>query len=281
MAAVGPNRTQAVAELIERAQKEKVMSEEQAVETQEVETVDAAPLNDVFGNAEPTGVEHVETPSTDQPEPEMDVKEEEPSSPEPEPETPEPTQKSERDLGLEKALVAERQKRQAAEFALQQNQVPEEKKEFWDDPEARLEAMANDLRAESQRNLLNLSESHAKARYEDYQDKYDVFKNMATENPSLINQMLSQPDPAEWAYRQAEKQAFAQEIGEDPTAYRAKIEAEIRAEVEKEFNNKVAEKVNKVSGLPPAAGSLTNKRATPKPISNKPLKDPGILPVLA
>lgn len=67
-------------------------------------------------------------------------------------------------------------------------------------------------------------------------DRYvDVFKAALKENPALRPIMEAQRHPWQYAYQQGQKILAMQEIGTDPTAYRTKLEADIRARIESEM----------------------------------------------
>jgi hypothetical protein len=82
---------------------------------------------------------------------------------------------------------------------------------------------------------LNLSEAMIRDKYEDVDEKLAVFKKAAEANPALRAELSRQPHPYAWMYSQAQRMQALAEVGDDPTAYRAKVEAEIRAKVEAEY----------------------------------------------
>lgn len=166
---------------------------------------------------------------------------------------------------IEKELAAfkakaldETRKRQALEQKLaEKDKAP---LEFdWDNPEKTLEAVREEMRAENQARLLDMSEAGAQARHEDYGEKYEIFVSMAQENPALVQTMLTKPDPAEYAYQMATQRIFHDEVGADPKTYEDKMRAKIRQEVEAEFAAKASSKKALADSLPPSANSLTDK----------------------
>jgi hypothetical protein len=161
------------------------------------------------------------------------------------------------DSGWKAAYFAEKSKRKALEDA-----KPKEEEDVtfdWTNPENTIARLKQELRQENQRNFLNLSEAHCKARNPDYGEKYAVFAKMAEENPSIAHAMLSQTDPAQYAYDMAKKQMLLDEIGTDPETYRAKIEAEIRANIEAEYETRTGAKRQLLKSLPPSAAKMTDK----------------------
>lgn len=176
--------------------------------------------------------------------------------------------KASEQAGLMAALMAEREKRQAAERKLAEK--PKEPLKFdWDNPEATIEAVREEMRQENQTRLLDMSEAGARARHEDYGEKYEVFVAMAKENPALVQAMLAKPDPAEYVYQTATQRIFHDEVGADPKAYEDKLRAKIRQEVEAEFSTKADSKKALADSLPPSANSLTDKNT---PVDT--IKDP-------
>jgi hypothetical protein len=57
------------------------------------------------------------------------------------------------------------------------------------------------------------------------------FKEAAKGDPTLFPKLYQQPDPYGWLAKHVEVLRMQREIGDDPTAYRAKLRAEIEAEL--------------------------------------------------
>lgn len=117
-----------------------------------------------------------------------------------------------------------------AQHQAPQQQPEGEPKTFWDDPEGTIAQAVTGVRQEMTARILDISEASARARHADYNDKFNVFAELVSKNPHIYQTMLAQPDPAEWAYQTAARQAVMQDIG-DPLEYRSKIEQEIRAQI--------------------------------------------------
>jgi hypothetical protein len=66
----------------------------------------------------------------------------------------------------------------------------------------------------------------------DIDEKIMAFKQAAQADPSLVAAMMSNPHPWKFAYEKARQMEMLKEIGTDPAAYRAKLEAEIRAQLQ-------------------------------------------------
>lgn len=99
-----------------------------------------------------------------------------------------------------------------------------------EDPEGFQRYMAH----ERQQQKLHASEIALRQQKPDVDEKLAVFMAAAKENPSLLAKANDQPHPWGWMYEEAQRIAARNEIGDDPTAYRSKIEAEIRAKIEAE-----------------------------------------------
>jgi hypothetical protein len=138
------------------------------------------------------------------------------------------------------ALIGERRRRQEAEnerealrqqLAQFQTQTPPP--DFWDDPDQafnhRLQTVLPDIteriRSELRVERVKESADDARSRYQDYDQTIDVFHQLATQNPSLQQQMLMARDPAEFAYKTAKTHQQVQSYGS--------IEQMIEAEVAK------------------------------------------------
>lgn len=85
---------------------------------------------------------------------------------------------------------------------------------------------------------LNLSERMLRAAKPDAADvdaKIAVFKKAATDNAALRAQLASHPDPYQFAYDIGQRTLAMEEVGTDPAAYRARVEAELREKILAEY----------------------------------------------
>ena len=83
------------------------------------------------------------------------------------------------------------------------------------------------------------------------------FRELANSDPTLFSKLYSQPHPYNWLTREVDRLRLVRDVGDDPAAFRAKIEAEARAKWEAEAKAQPAP-------LSPAAGmqpSLANARS--------------------
>ena len=136
------------------------------------------------------------------------------------------------------AVLGERRRRQAAEAELaelkkqltapqpqvsqpqaQPQAAPFEFNEdlYWSNPAQFLQGFAQNIRngilqevrqsapTLIQEQLLDRSEALARARYEDYNEASAAFRNAAMVNPQLRDKLLSQADPAEFAYQEGKR----------------------------------------------------------------------------
>jgi hypothetical protein len=149
-----------------------------------------------------------------------------------------------------KGYLTEKRKRQEleqqvaalqAQFAQVQQQRPvEPETEFWDNPKVAIasevqRAVQQVLQAQQQQQTMeriNVSETAAKAKYADYEDAFRAFQQAASANPSLIQQMTGNADPADFAYRTGKRSLDLEKLGsldELLAAEKAKWEQEARA----------------------------------------------------
>lgn len=163
------------------------------------------------------------------------------------------------------AAADERRKRQELEARLKayEAQKPAEPpKPFWQDPEGALKRQQEETQAAVLGVRLSTAETIARSRHPDFDDKIGVFKEMAMRQPFLAQQMLSAPDPAEFAYGMAKNQMELEQVG-GLDAMRKKIEeettAKVRAQLEAEFKAKAETEAATRAALP---GSLSGVRGT-------------------
>jgi hypothetical protein len=76
------------------------------------------------------------------------------------------------------------------------------------------------------------------------------FKQLAARDQSLYPKLYSQPHPYAWMQREVERQRVLRDVGDDPSAYRSRIEAEARAKWEAEA--KAAVPVSPAAGQQPS-----------------------------
>jgi hypothetical protein len=150
------------------------------------------------------------------------------------------------------ALKDERRKRQAMEaelaemrtqFARMQAKPPEQAPDFWDNPDAAMQARLDQFgetllqRFEQKQQVerIDASEAQARAKHADFDDAFHAFRQAVQANPALAQQMTKASDPAEFAYQKGKTALDLERVGsidEMIKAERAKWEAEARAVVQ-------------------------------------------------
>jgi hypothetical protein len=95
-----------------------------------------------------------------------------------------------------------------------------------------------------------------------------TFKQMREQNPALQQQFLSQRNPYKWMFAEVKKRQAQAEIGDDPAAYKAKIEADAKAKLEAEIRAQIAAEAQQAPetsparpNLPPSLGKVPNAGA--------------------
>lgn len=126
----------------------------------------------------------------------------------------------------EKALRYEGELKAIREQRERPQQAPEEQRQM--DPFQMVQQQMLNQRFET-------SELIAKQTHKDLDEKVQVFMEAAKQNPALVAAMQREVHPYEFAYREAERIQLQKEMGGDPSAYRAKIEAEIREQLKAEM----------------------------------------------
>lgn len=79
---------------------------------------------------------------------------------------------------------------------------------------------------------MNMSEVMAREKYADLDEKVAIFMEEAQKNPALAQELKRQTHPYDYAYKHATKVMAMKEIGDDPAAYKKRIEEQIRAELQ-------------------------------------------------
>lgn len=180
----------------------------------------------------------------------------------------------------ERALLAaateERRKRQNIEQRLKElenQKPPENPQQFWDDPQKALEQFNQTIEQKIQGAVLSTrmqtAEMISRSKYQDFDQKIDVFAGMIQSIPGLYQQWVNAPDPAEFAYKAAKNHLDLQEAG-NMDAYRAKIEKELRVRLEQEYKAKQLEHEKQVQAIPPTLSEAPGQPGQNKPIWSGP-----------
>ena len=178
-------------------------------------------------------------------------------------------------------MLDEREKRQAAQreaedlrrrlaaYEAQKAQTPPP--DFYDDPEARLQAERAQVHNALWNERLNTSELVARqAHGEDAVNvAREAFMSEAQQNPALAVELRRQQHPYDFVVNWHKRQRVLAEVGTDPTAYRAKIESEVRERVLAEL---AASQPQKPAAPPPSLAAAPsvggNSQPLPSPFEN-------------
>lgn len=135
-------------------------------------------------------------------------------------------------------LAQERDARiQALEQQLQSLQTPQEPAAppptIWEDEQGWQQHLQQQvLQQADQLSRINASEMAARAQHTDFQEMFDLFNEMAAQNPSIVKQAMADPHPWGKAYQIAQNHKSMQELGAVSVAdLEAKIEARLREEM--------------------------------------------------
>lgn len=136
------------------------------------------------------------------------------------------------------ALEAERKGRQDwKEKAIRFEEEAKQLRERMAEPQQRTEQQQLDpiqqVRQEMLNERFNVSEMVARQKYEDLDAVVATFQEAARANPALALALHQQVNPYEFAYREGKRIQLLKEVGDDPAAYRARIEAEVREQLQK------------------------------------------------
>ena len=191
-------------------------------------------------------------------------------------ETPkEPTKPLDEYSPREKAAFAkaadETRKRQALERQLEELKK-DPPKPFFEDPDGALARQKKELEDKINYSILSTkiqtSESIARSRYPDYDEKFNIFNELVITSPHLAEQAFQAPDPAEFAYKTAKTHKDLQDAG-GVDKLKEKMEADlrtkIRAEIEAELKTRKEALEKERESLP---GSLSD---TPSKGVNRPV----------
>lgn len=147
--------------------------------------------------------------------------------------------------GLEQAIAAARQK------------VREQPVNFTENPAEYVNQVRQEMAQQVQIVRIETMQVAARARHPDYDEKEEVFAQLAEQNPYLVAQLRQASDPAEFAYKTAQFHMEMQAAGGSIDALKAKIAAELKADQAQQF-------ANKAQSLPKtlAGANGTGRRAT-------------------
>jgi hypothetical protein len=170
------------------------------------------------------------------------------------------------------ALKAERDKRQNYEreladlrkqIALQQPAAPEPN--FYEAPEQYVQQVVQSERQQMTQALYSALEADARDAHADYDEVLAELNEAARDNPVIRQQVFASPNPAKAAYKLG-KQLREMKAMQDPAAYRASVEADIRASIKAEQDAAAASKAAAVAAIPPDLAA-TRSAVTAEPVT--------------
>lgn len=133
------------------------------------------------------------------------------------------------------ALMDERRKRQELERRFQELeakfQQPKQEQvqpDWFTDPQQAAEFMRYQIAEENFKTRVEVTELVLSEKYPDYTEKRDVFAEAARQDLQLARRLIEAPNPAKFAYDMGKKIALQRDIGDDPSAYQARLEAEFK-----------------------------------------------------
>ncbi len=139
-------------------------------------------------------------------------------------------------------------------------QAPTPPPDVFEDPEGYQKHVGNLVQNVATSQKLELSRFMAEREFG--KEQVDAMFQYFSEHPEQSQQLLSSPSPFHAGMEIFNKQRIAAEIGSDPDAYKAKIEAEIRQKLEAEMVAKQAR--DKVGKFAPSLANVTGTGGGPK-----------------
>lgn len=170
-------------------------------------------------------------------------------------------------------LKAERQKRQEyerqvreLEAKLAEKQTQQPIPAFFEAPEQYVQHLTQQAEQQANQRLMAALDAQARDSYADYDDVVAFLTEQAAGNPALAQQVFNAPNPAVAAYKLG-KQLQDMERMKDPDAYKAQLEAELRAKWEAEIKSKEEAKAKAAAEIPPDLATARNATAATQPQS--------------
>jgi hypothetical protein len=128
---------------------------------------------------------------------------------------------------LEKKLKEYEERLNQPQHPQQQQQPPD----WYTSPEQAAQVLQETMQQQLFQRSVAMSEALMRQQHPDYDEISTVFADRARNDPHLLQQLYNHPFPAQFAYQVGQQIRLMEEIGSDPAAYRAKIEAEVRAKL--------------------------------------------------
>lgn len=171
----------------------------------------------------------------------------------------EKTPESEPDSWTKKAVIDERRKRQAleAELAALKESIPKRdvidaRLDVLEDPDAFSEAISSKIEQVAIRTRIDLSREMMIDKHQDYEEKEQIFIEMAKDHPELQSEALKSSNPAKFVYEEAKKFQEFQQMRDG--TYLEKMRAELKEQVRKELEGEMS----KTSKIRPSLAKETS-----------------------
>ena len=164
------------------------------------------------------------------------------------------------------ALKAEREKRQQyerelAELRKQAQQPPEPEPDFYADPTQYVQQIVQRERQQMTQAMYAALEADVRDAHPDYDEVLAELNEAARDNPVIRQQVFASPNPAKAAYKLG-KQMRELKAMQDPAAYRARVEAEIRASIRAEQEQAEKARAASAAAIPPDLTAARSSRDT-------------------
>ena len=174
------------------------------------------------------------------------------------------------------ALLDERERRQRAEQDRQrleqQSQDNQEKLDLFEKPEEFMNHFGQQIYAASQQRFIGLSESLARERYSDYDEKLSVFMSeIAPGSPAVVQQVQAAADPAGQLYQITSQYMQLKGVG-NVDELREKIREEESAKLKVEQGKEQKDEQQKLDDIPESL-SETPSAGGPSEVFNPPTQE--------
>lgn len=173
---------------------------------------------------------------------------------------PEPEQKPEPAMVPVDVVRELRQELRQLREASQPRPAPQPMPDVFEDPNGYSQRMQEELRNATTASKLEMSKFMAEREFG--KDNIDAMMEHFNNHPEQTQAFLKSASPFHAAMEQFNSQRVAQEIGNDPAAYRAKLEAEIRTKLEAEIVAKQAR--DNAGKFAPSMANVTGTGGGPK-----------------
>jgi hypothetical protein len=141
---------------------------------------------------------------------------------------------AERDKRKEAARKAEDLEKRIKELEAQTAKPAAQLPDFYQDPERYVQIVVAQANAQAKDAMYAALEEAEREKHENFDEVFAEIYEKASKNPELAREILTSKNPAAKAYKLGKELREIAESRQDPEAYRAKIEAEVRAKVMKE-----------------------------------------------